>query len=60
MNYILNRLKEASTWQGVVLLIGVAGVKISPEQSDAIVQAAVAIVAAISIFTKAPNSPDAK
>ena len=60
MNYVLNRLGEASTWQGIVMILGVCGVKLSPEESGAIVTACVSIVAAISIFTKHPASPDAQ
>lgn len=37
MQYILDRLKEASTWRGLVLIATACGTAISPEQQEAIV-----------------------
>ena len=50
-DYILARLKERSTWLGLVTLVTVAGVALSPEQQEAIVAAGVAVAGAISAFT---------
>lgn len=47
---ILDYLKYPSTWQGVITLLALAGVNIAPEQSSAIVAAAVGVVGAISMF----------
>lgn len=49
--YILARLKERSTWLGIMSIVTVAGIAISPEQSEAIVNAGVAIAGAIAVFT---------
>lgn len=47
---ILDYLKYPSTWQGLITLLALAGVNIAPEQSSAIVAAAVGVVGAISMF----------
>ena len=58
--YILARLKERSTWLGIVSLITVAGVALSPEQSEGIVNAGVAIAGLVAVFTNdVPKLPPA-
>ena len=49
--WLLDRLKERSTWVGIIGIITAAGVNISPEQTELIVTAGVAIVGAIMAFT---------
>lgn len=49
-NFIKNRLKEASTWRGIIALLGVFGVVFSPEQADAVVTACVAVYGAVAVF----------
>jgi len=41
--YVLARLKEASTWRGFVYLLTALGVTISPALSEAIIAAGLAI-----------------
>ena len=36
MNYIINRLKEKSTWIGIITLLGSLGVVIRPELREAL------------------------
>lgn len=45
--YILERLKEPSTWRGLVLIATALGAKISPDQAEAIVVAGLFLVGAI-------------
>jgi len=52
LTWIIARLKEASTWRGIIGLIAAAGVAVSPEQTEGIVAAGVALVAAIELFRK--------
>lgn len=52
MKYLLDRAKERNTWLGVLALAAVAGLKVSPEQAEAIVTAAVTVAGAIGVFTK--------
>jgi hypothetical protein len=58
MTYIIARLREPSTIRGIVLLLGLIGVKISPEQTDAISTAVVGLLAAVEVFRK--ESTDGK
>lgn len=56
MNYIIARLKEASTWRGIAVLITAAGVSLSPEQTNAIITAGLGIAGLIAIFFKDTGS----
>jgi len=52
MDWVLERLKEASTWRGLATLLGAAGVVLSPEfwlQIGAVVGA---VLGAIEIYRK--------
>lgn len=49
--YILDRLKEASTWRGIVMLLTAAGIPIAPELQDLIISAGLAIVGLIGAVT---------
>ncbi len=50
MKNILNRLKEESTWRGLITVAALAGLALSTEQADAIVGAGLALISAIWIF----------
>jgi len=50
MKVILQRLKEESTWRGLITVASLAGVILSPEQAEAIVAAGLAVISAIWIF----------
>ena len=52
LKFIVDRLKERSTWLGLTGLLTAVGVGVSPDLSDAIVTAGVAIGAVIAIVTK--------
>lgn len=43
-------LSEASTWRGIIALLTLAGVKLDPEQQEAIITAGVAMYAVLAIF----------
>ena len=55
-NLILNRLKEASTWRGLLLLVTAAGVTLSPDQKEAIITVGLALVGLVGVFT--PDKTD--
>jgi len=57
-DYILNRLKEPSTWRGFVALAMAAGIGISPEMIEQIVAAGVTVIGLILTFKKDAKSPD--
>lgn len=50
MEKILDYLKYPSTYKGIITILGIVGVQLSPEQSEAIITAAVALYGAISLF----------
>lgn len=48
--YLLERLKEPTTWRGLVLVLTSVGVTLSPEQSNAIVAFGIALAGAIGVL----------
>ena len=50
--YVVNRLKEASTWRGIFMLLTALGLNIAPELQDSILQAGVALVGVAGVVTK--------
>ena len=52
LKFLMERLSEASTWRGIIMFITAIGVKISPDQMEAIIVAGIGIVGAIGVFTK--------
>jgi uncharacterized membrane protein len=50
--YLIERLKEASTWRGLTALLTAVGVTLSPEQTNAIVGAGLALIGLLGVFTK--------
>lgn len=53
MDYLFDRLKEKSTWTGLMALIGSIGVfGFTEPQTQAIAAAAVAVVAVIQMFAR--------
>ena len=52
LNYILDRLAEASTWRGLAFVLSAAGIALVPDQANAIAAAGMAVVGAINVFRK--------
>lgn len=52
MRWTLARLKEPSTWRGIILLLTVCGLKLQPEQQEAIIAAGLAVVGLIGVLTR--------
>ncbi|MDY0282327.1 MAG: hypothetical protein RBR35_17410 [Salinivirgaceae bacterium] len=50
VKFLYSRLKEPSTWRGIVAIITAAGVTLSPEQSAAIVSAGLAGIGIVGAF----------
>lgn len=48
---LLDLLKYPSTYQGLVILLGVAGVALNPEQKEAITAGGLALVGLLNVFT---------
>lgn len=52
MKYLLERLGEASTWRGIVMLLTALGVSIKPELQEGIVSTGLAIAGLVGVVTK--------
>lgn len=50
MNYIINLLKQDSTWKGIITLLTATGLVIKPEQAAAITATGLALVGLIQVF----------
>jgi hypothetical protein len=51
-SYLLERLKEPSTWRGLTALLTAVGVTLSPEQTNALVGAGLALMGVLGVFTQ--------
>jgi hypothetical protein len=49
--YMIERMKEPSTWRGIVLLLTAIGVPVAPAMADAIVSVGLAIAGLIGVAT---------
>jgi len=54
-SWIGERLKEKTTWVSMIGFVALAGLQFSPEQSEAIVTAGVALTSVILIFVREPK-----
>ena len=50
-DYLLDRLKEPSTWRGLVLIATSAGVAVTPAMADAIVALGIGLAGVIGVVT---------
>ena len=50
MNWMLRRLREPSTWRGLVWLATVAGLSLRPDQAEAIVTVGMALAGLLGVF----------
>lgn len=55
MTWILRRLREPSTWRGLVLIGSAFGISLEPQQWDAITVAGMALIGLIEAFRKEPE-----
>lgn len=49
-DHVLVRLKQESTWRGIVTVLTLAGWHLAPEQAEAIITAGASLVGAINIL----------
>jgi hypothetical protein len=52
MKYILDRLQEASTWRGIIMLLTSLGVGIAPELITPIITAGTGLAGLVGVVTK--------
>lgn len=50
LNWLLRRLREPSTWRGIIWLATVAGLSLRPDQAEAIVAAGMALAGLLGVF----------
>lgn len=60
MNWLLERLKEPSSWTWIVAVAAYFGYTMQPELADYIIAAAVSIIGAIQFIRKEKSGIDAK
>lgn len=48
---IIDRLREPSTWRGIIALLGACGWVLTPDQGEAVIAVALAVIGAIGVFT---------
>jgi hypothetical protein len=51
-DWIMDRMKERSTWLGIIGFITAAGVALTPEQTAAIAAGGMALASLIATFTR--------
>ena len=52
MSYILERLQEASTWRGIILVVTSLGIAIEPALAERIIAGGVGLAGLVGMFTK--------
>lgn len=50
--FLLVRLKERSTWLGLISFITAMGLLLTPEQQEAIMATGIAVAGAVAAFTR--------
>lgn len=55
--YLLDRLSEASTYRGIILVITALGIKINPSEAEAITVAGLAMSGIIGVLLKDNDKP---
>lgn len=49
-SYLLERLKEPSTWRGIIYMITAAGVPVAPALADSIIAVGLAVAGLIGVL----------
>lgn len=50
LTYVLDRLKELSTWRGILAILTAAGITLTPEQAAAVTAAGLAAIGVVAAF----------
>ena len=56
MDYFIEKLKEPSTWKGLVWLVTAFGVALSPDEKEAIAALGMSIAGLIGVFLEKGNA----
>ena len=49
--YLLERMREPSTWRGIIMLLTAIGVPVAPALADAIISVGLAVAGLIGVAT---------
>ena len=49
--YMVERLKEASTWRGIILVLTAAGVPVAPAMAEQVIAVGMALAGLVGILT---------
>lgn len=49
--YIKDRLKEPSTWRGIILLVTACGVPVAPQMGEAIITIGLALAGGVGVIS---------
>ena len=52
MDYIIKRMREPTTWAGLITLVGALGYSIKPEHQDVFIQGGLFLTGIIGVLTK--------
>lgn len=52
LDWLIDRMRERSTWFGVVSLMTAIGISLSPAQIDAIAAAGMAVAGLVAVITR--------
>jgi hypothetical protein len=47
--YVIERLKEASTWRGIIMLLTAAGIPMAPEMQHLVISVGMALAGAVGV-----------
>jgi len=50
-DYLLERMREPSTWRGIIMLLTAIGVPVAPAMADAIISVGLAVAGLIGVAT---------
>lgn len=53
--YMIDRLKEPSTWRGIILVVTACGVPVAPALGEQIIAVGIAIAGLVGIFAADPK-----
>lgn len=56
-SYVVARLKEPTTWRGIIALLTAAGIHIAPQWQEAILTTGLGIIGAIGVTAPDPPKP---
>lgn len=52
MQYLINRLKEKSTWISIIMIVTSLGVKINPGLAETVIPLGMAVAGVVGFFLK--------